>query len=348
MRPDNKMRSKNGNHHVVSEINSEIRSVYEYCLAAGLTHEEIVEKARPLLQPIQIEEWKKTFMMILKIGICCLALSYTLASDTISRSILSHGRHFMFKVLHVWDWTELYSETCIMENPFYLDEQVYTIDCQACEDVFDVDFLNHTSTEEISQLYMQRNVPVIVRDAMSDWPIMQKSFTILNLTDEFYYLKDDVCMFQSNLRVRNHHQLFTRLAAQKEVKLKWYAHWENCEKATQKLMRKFYARPYFMPGVVQMTESNWLLMSSRYHGKKFKRIDSMSSITVMWVAQVWGYNKIQFEPKKPCNDICNMLEDTLEQGEIVLYNPAVWNFSYLPGAGTENLALAAGGFSHFS
>ncbi|CAL1268996.1 unnamed protein product [Larinioides sclopetarius] len=308
----NKMPPKNGN-NAAFEINNEIRSVYEYCLAAGLTHEEIVEKARPLLQPIQIDEWKRAFLMILKISICCIALSYTLASDTISRSILTQGRHFMFK---------------------------------ACEDVYDVDYLNWTSTEEISQLYLQRNIPVIVRDAMSDWPVMKNSFTILNLTDEFYHLQEDICMFQSNLRLGSHHQLFEKLM--KQDLQKWYAHWENCEKSTQKLMRKFYSRPYFMPGTVQMTESNWVLMSSGYNGKKFKKIDAMPSITVMWVAQVWGYNRIQFTPKKPCHKMCNILEDTLEEGEIVLFSPAMWSFSYLPGDGTENLAIAAGGFSHFS
>lgn len=36
----------------------------------------------------------------------------------------------------------------------------------------------------------------------------------------------------------------------------------------------------------------------------------------MWVAQVWGYNRIQFEPKEPCHKMCNTLEDTIEEGEV--------------------------------
>ncbi|KAG8182382.1 hypothetical protein JTE90_010745 [Oedothorax gibbosus] len=340
------MPPKNG-HNAAYEVNNEIKNIYEYCLAAGLTHEEIVEKAKPYLQhPLQYDAWKKTFLTILKIGICCLALSFTLASDKISRSVLTHGRHFMFKVLAVWDWTDLYSETCLVNNPYYLDEQVYVVDCQACEDVFDVDYLNSTSSDEISQLYMQRNIPVIVRDAMSEWPVMKETFTISNLTEKFYDLEDDICMFQTNLPLGNHYKFFDKLLNQDLQR--WYAHWENCDKSTQKLLRKFYSRPYFMPGVVQMTEANWILMSSGYSGKKFKEVDVMSSVTAMWVAQVWGYNKIQFQPKEPCNKMCNTLEDTIEEGEIVLFNPAIWTFSYLPGDKTENLAIAAGGFSHFS
>ncbi|GIZ02323.1 uncharacterized protein CEXT_214141 [Caerostris extrusa] len=329
------MRPKNGKYAAL-EINNEIHSVYEYCLAAGLTHDEIAEKARPLLQPIRVEVGKKYLLMILKISLCCLALSYTLSSDTISRSILTQGRYFMFKILEFWDWTEIYSETCLLGNPYYNDEHSYVVDCQACEDVFDVDFLNSTTTEEMSQNYIQKNIPVIVRNAMTDWPIMNETFTIRNLTDEFFFLEDDVCMFQSNLKIKNHRKLFELLS--KHEAEKWYAH----------LLRRFYSRPYFMPPTVQMTESNWLFMSAFYNGKKFKKIDPMPSITVMWVAQVWGTNQIQFKPKKPCHKTCNVLEDTLEEGELVLYNPAVWSFGYLPDDETENLALAAGGFSHFS
>lgn len=54
---------------------------------------------------------------------------------------------------------------------------------QACEDVHEVDYINGTSADEVNQLYIQRNIPVIVKDAMIDWPVMKDSFTILNLTD---------------------------------------------------------------------------------------------------------------------------------------------------------------------
>ncbi|XP_015920738.1 uncharacterized protein [Parasteatoda tepidariorum] len=336
------MSNKNGR-NALSEINNEILTVYEYCLAAGLTHDEIVEKAKPLILPVQKLEWKRKFLMLLKIGICCLAISYTLSSDTVSRSFLTNTRYFMFKILPFWDWTELYSENCLLENPFYSNEEVLIFDCKVCEDVFDVDYLNRTSPEEISQYYMQRNIPVIVRDAMFDWSVMQDSFNILNMTEGFYHLDEDVCMFQSNLNVENHQMLFQKLLSQDLQK--WYAHWENCEKSTQKFVRKFYARPYFLPGVVQMTEANWILMSSNYIGRKYKKIDVMPSVTVMWVAQIRGYNNIQFLPKNPCHTTCNVIEDTLEEGEIALFSPTVWNFSYLPGEGTENLAIAVGGLA---
>lgn len=84
----------------MSDINHEIESVYEYCLAAGLTHEEIIQKASPLLRPLKKEEWKKRLMMLMKIAICCLALSYTLSSDNVTRSVLTNGRLLMFKVSH--------------------------------------------------------------------------------------------------------------------------------------------------------------------------------------------------------------------------------------------------------
>lgn len=83
---------------ILSDINKEIESVYDYCLAAGLTHEEIVQKASPLLRPLKKEEWKKRLMMLMKIAICCVAVSYTLSADSVTRSMLSNGRLLMFKV----------------------------------------------------------------------------------------------------------------------------------------------------------------------------------------------------------------------------------------------------------
>ncbi|XP_054721163.1 uncharacterized protein LOC129230753 [Uloborus diversus] len=337
---------KRENTEALYEVDNEIKTVYEYCLAAGLTHEEIVERAGPLLRPLKKEEWRKRIMMLLKIGICCLALSYTLSSDKVFRMVMSNARHMMFKILPLWDWTDLYTESCLLDNPLYADEQVILTDCEVCEEVFNIDYINKTTPEEISQDYIQRNLPVIVNDAMSDWPSMKDSFNILNLTEGYLFMKEDVCMFHTNLRVENHNRLFRKLLNE-EVQ-KWYAHWENCQKASQKFLRKFYTRPYFLPGIIQITESNWIFMSSGYVGKKFKMVDVLPSLTFMWVAQLRGYNNIRFEPKEPCDRYCNILEDILEEGEIVLFNPAIWSFSYLPGEGTENLALGAGGFSHFS
>lgn len=86
------------NSETLTDINNEIESVYEYCLAAGLTHEEIIQKASPLLRPLKKEEWKKRFMTLMKIAICCVALSYTLTSDNVTRSVMTNGRLLMFKV----------------------------------------------------------------------------------------------------------------------------------------------------------------------------------------------------------------------------------------------------------
>jgi len=325
------------------DINNEINSVYEYCIAAGLTHEEIVKKAGPLLRPLQKEDWKKRFLMLMKIAICCLALTYTVSSDKVFRSILTNGRLFMFKLLPFWDWTELYTDSCLIENPLFNPECVFVPDCKACEGVHSIDSINNTSPEEVDQLYLQKHIPVIIKDAMTDWPVMKDSFTSLNLTEAYRSVEDTPCQFETNLHMQNHTELFGRLL--KEDLQNWYAHWENCAKRSQKILRNFYQKPYFMPNVVQMTQANWILMSSGYEERKYKMLNVSTSATIMWVAQLRGYNSISFHPLEPCDKTCDVLFDFIQEGEIVVFSPDLWIFSYVPGEGTENLAIAVGGYS---
>ncbi len=41
--------------------------------------------------------------------------------------------------------------------------------------------------------------------------------------------------------------------------------------------------------------------------------------------------------------ICDDLEDTLFAGDVLVMSESVWKFDYLPGDGTENVGVAAGG-----
>ena len=65
-----------------------------------------------------------------------------------------------------------------------------------------MDYLNGTSPDEVNHLYIQRNIPVIIKDAMFEWPVMKDSFTILNLTEvskifinDHIFVHVNICLF---------------------------------------------------------------------------------------------------------------------------------------------------------
>lgn len=332
------------------EVNSEIRNLYDYCLASGLSHEETVKKASPLLHPIRKETLKRGCYIALSLFAVGLLFGVALTSVHAGHLIRMNIRYALFKLLPWWDWTDFYGSRCLIYNPYFKDVHLMETDCEICEDLYEMDRLSNISSDQISLSYLQNDIPVVVLDAVDDWPAMDDSFNILNLTEGYLYSDEvasqDVCMFQSNLRVQSHHRVFQKIVLE-NVTGGWYAHWENCRKPTEKFLRKFYGRPYFMPQAVQMTESNWLFMSSSYKGKRYKMVEVLPSISVMWIAQLRGYQHVRFEPKEPCREMCNVLEDILEEGDLAVFTPTLWSFSYLPGDNTENLAIAAGGFSQF-
>ncbi len=49
---------------------------------------------------------------------------------------------------------------------------------------------------------------------------------------------------------------------------------ENCEKSAAKTLRQFYQRPYFIPPMVEMGETNWLFVAYKYKGKNNKPVSS--------------------------------------------------------------------------
>ncbi len=64
----------------------------------------------------------------------------------------------------------------------------------------------------------------------------------------------------------------------KYFQIGWFAHWENCDKKTEKQLRKYYIRPTIIPSMLELTKSNWILVSVNYSAKNFKKVSKNESI----------------------------------------------------------------------
>lgn len=53
---------------------------------------------------------------------------------------------------------------------------------------------------------------------------------------------------------------------------------ENCNKKAAKVLRQLYRRPYFIPHMVDLSDSNWVLISSDFKGKVYKEVRSLRDV----------------------------------------------------------------------
>ncbi|XP_013789971.1 uncharacterized protein LOC106473840 [Limulus polyphemus] len=333
--------------NILQEIDQEIQVAYEYHLKNGYTPEEIQKAAKPLLEPLRRGRYKKRLVFLVKVTLVLLVIYMLLSADPVYRRLCMYGRLFLFQVLPFWDWTEMYYSSCFIYNPFFSKNKLTESDCQVCEDITEIERFNQTSPDEVAEHLLKNDIPLIVMEGTNNWPIMEETFSLANLSEG--YLDDPrinsvgVCMFQTNLRFHTPQKFLQKLKQNPHMD-RWYVHWENCEKATEKFLRKFYRRPYFIPPMLEMIQSNWIMMSFNYKGRLYKKIQPPTSTTVMWLAQVRGYHHIRLKPKKPCNNLCENLEDVLEEGDVLLFPVTLWKLEYLPGEKSENLAIGGGGY----
>ena len=78
------------------------------------------------------------------------------------------------KVLPYWDWTYIYEQDCLIENPYYVDLTMTKEDCKVCKKLKKVEVFGNISQEEIAQDFLFQDIPVVVDDAIDSWAAKEK------------------------------------------------------------------------------------------------------------------------------------------------------------------------------
>ncbi|XP_077509080.1 uncharacterized protein LOC144120505 [Amblyomma americanum] len=347
MSSDKDKGSKYGNAAMsVSQLDKELQATYESCVADGLTEAEIRHAARLFLNCSQRRRATPPRRRLVKKAIACttIVVFLLLAKESIEWRLCMYGRLALIALLPYWDWTPYHYASCLISNPLYKARTVTTADCQVCEDLRGAARADGVDPQLLLEGYVENLVPVVVRENMGDWVALEPSFALTNVTQA--YLDDEelkeaaICNFRSNLRQLGFDAFLRRFPTMTG----WFAHWENCDRSGQKHIRQFYRRPSFLPLAVELTRPNWAVASRGFIGRRFKQLDFEGGSTLVWIAQVKGFNYIRLVPEAVCSDICQELELLLEAKEILLVHAKLWKVHYLPGEESENIAFAAGGF----
>jgi hypothetical protein len=157
------------------------------------------------------------------------------------------------QLLPWWDWRPLHQQRCLVSNPHFVAPPTFSSDdCVACEAVDHVDRLADTTYQHLLDAYLQRNAPVIIVDAMDDWPAIRFNFNMENITQvvnkffinasfsfdlnfifasQRYLLEEKLkktrpCALTSNIRTGSNSDLVTLLTkTQNQHFSKWFLHW---------------------------------------------------------------------------------------------------------------------------
>ncbi|CAG2169294.1 unnamed protein product [Oppiella nova] len=145
------------------------------------------------------------------------------------------------------------------------------------------------------------------------WPIARHHFGLKDI-EEIYDSNDwkNICLFRSNIKTSDHLTLLKKMRSNKVFQ-------ENCDQKTEKQMRKYYKRPEIVPSMLELTKSNWILVSQNYTGLQFKLIDPSPGTQALLMIQIRGENRIKAEPKEFCASRgCGSVEDTLRPNEMCM------------------------------
>ncbi|XP_067862035.1 uncharacterized protein [Heptranchias perlo] len=286
-------------------------------------------------------------------GVLLLLGCLALCSRSCAGFLSFCGRALLIQMLPYWDWTLYSNSDCLIGNPYYFErglESLQLTDCiNVCRRYPTVESLHRADPKIVLQNYLRQNLPLIITDGTEQW-VAQTEFTVPFLTQLYnghpVLQNTVVCSYWDSLHsLENSPGAFLEKVHQQRP-AQWAIQWKNCNKAAAKVIRAFYQRPYFLPPVVELAESNWLLMASRGEGggteDTFIKVRDHDGDLLMWIAQLQGVFEVQLLPKDICAGLCTHYTLQLSPGETVAVPLQMWEVQYRPFSSTA-VGLAATG-----
>lgn len=320
----------------LNQVEKELGSFYEYCEASGFTKEEMDEICKPLTSILTKSKLRDYAINVLILA-TLFGLIY-LFTDTISWNICAVGRLIMVRLLPFLNWEKFSNEKCLLPNYFLTSSPTSGprhFDCNLCEGIEAIPREVDVDPDKLSELYLDVNVPVIVKDGLRNYPSNKFEF---NLTEAILFdpkLRSSYpCDVASNI-LDTSADVATILLKSYTFK-KWFFHFQNCAISAVKQFRVYAPRPYFLRPEILPVQYSWLLMSAYYKAGKYKKIELLEKIAVF--GQIEGSNFVRLTPRLNCIEECPTLEVELRKNEAIVFN-SLWDLTYKPNHSTQNIAV---------
>lgn len=329
-------------------LDRELQSLLDECRSkAHMDNVALQRVSEPLLHLKRQHIRKACLRRVWKVFALLTVISGVLAFDTTYRWVCIIGRLSSEKVVPYWDFTLLYEEICIVNNPYYKTNSQNSLDCKVCDDVNvdGVERINSADQDEIAEEYLKAGRPVIVRDGMSDWPCMMpesrlngqglKNIYLSNSTPEML----NTCSFTvpRDFQVSGVLNVFDDMARGQQV----LAAWKNCDLSAAKVLREQYRRPYFFPGMVQSSIVNWVIVAMNGSLESPWSVLPTFQGQAVWIAMVEGELEVTLTPQSTCSSSCNPLTSSISVGEMLLHTTEMWYAIITHQTKDEAIAVAS-------
>ncbi|OWF50370.1 uncharacterized protein LOC110450436 [Mizuhopecten yessoensis] len=329
-------------------LDKEIRLLHRFCTESGYSQQHIERCAEPFFRPIRSAKRKKLRCHLILVTAAVAVFSALLYIDPAYRLMASSGRLAYIKILPYWDWSAMFDWNCLINNPLFTDD-LKEDDCKSCVDIDIIERVSDLDSVYFAEEYLKKDVPVIVEDGLKGWP--EQNITVAKIKELYeqhkIMMQHSVCNLTTSITGKkdkqspNHRRVFAEIRNQD-----FFLQWENCHPKAGKAFRsEFYRRPYFMPQMVEVDTSNWLLMS---HGKpKFEAEPLLVPIhkQLLILIQLKGEVMVHVVPDKLCETQCKPVTSVLSEGQILLVTmtDVLYDVLYLPYGDEENISIAIHG-----
>ncbi|KAK3093187.1 hypothetical protein FSP39_012402 [Pinctada imbricata] len=304
-------------------IEEELRLLHKFCKESGFTPRQIEASAAPFLKKSGGSEpasggWRgRRVKPLIVLSVAVAVFACLMYIDPVYRTVHLTSRLAAIKLLPLWDWTKINDWECLIDNPLYEGVQLTKEDCEVCRDLTEVDRIVDMNKTEFIDGFLKSENPVLVEDGLRNWPEKLTELTISELSKVYQshpvLQHFEPCNFN---QLTNHASMPLKVLLQKAQykQMSWYlVHWENCIKEASKAFREFYRRPYFLPQIVEISDTNWVFIA-KGDKQQYEELPIPNSLVILM--QIKGQLSVRLTPRDPCRKVCHVLDITVNQGEV--------------------------------
>ncbi|XP_065840258.1 uncharacterized protein [Oscarella lobularis] len=311
-------------------IEERLGALVAECVDEGMSESQLRDVARPLVVVHARARRRARLRRFLRWLLILAALIGILLFDPTYRLVCIVGRLGTKHLLvPYWDFTVHYNNDCIIRNPYFVEDDEggeNLINCELLTDVCEVG-VNRTSNidgKSVANHYLKSSRPLIVTDAMEGWKT--KGLDVKGLAEIFQstsVLDESVpCSLQStDSKVKEIRHVFEMSQGERVL-----TSWQNCELKAVKAIRRLYKRPYFLPGMAEMTSTNWIVVGTGGSNENYHRVVPLFDGLAAWIAVLSGTLDIKVVTQDICSAFCKTgsLDLTVTAGEILIFPTSTW------------------------
>ncbi|RWS02954.1 uncharacterized protein B4U79_08178 [Dinothrombium tinctorium] len=334
---------------VNSILNEEIERTYVLLRNCRLNESQIEECIRDVFEENHTRRFSPISFLCRSVSLIILVSKLLLVLITIyafiindvstQKFILRHSQSYIhpfmrklrlitIPLLNKWpSISEFHEEQCLVENPFFVDNQ---LECWPCEDVrtvVDLSFLFN-----YSKAYVYNEKPFFVRDVFNE-SIDLQSLRDLCLANE-QSLREGTAHFKSNVAQLSMRQFF--LNPEKYMKSDLQITWKMSRVSAARIIRKLFVKPHFVPESSEIALQRYLYFDGPNSMSYNFPITDFANV---WLVQAQGYRLIALHPSEACKSNCTSISVLLRPKDVLYYNWQFYSAQSLPSKISNEMSI---------